>query len=229
MEFIPDMEEPKRVEEAKFINSLFKEIKSNDIFIVEMMYPKLGMKNAENQCFVRSEVYDMLVKATISLPSGYKIKIWDAWRPFALQRELYYKYSEDIIKEFKLEKCTDEQKNAVIKKFVSEPIEDTDVPPVHTTGGAVDVTIVDCYGNELEMGTEFDAFSDMTYTAYFEKEKNEQIRDNRRLLYNIMTKAGFTNIPSEWWHFDFGDCFWAYYNGKPAIYKGMFMKEDFNA
>ena len=45
---------------------------------------------------------------------------------------------------------------------------------------------------------------------------------------NVMTKAGFTNLPSEWWHYDYGDRFWAYYNKCSAIYEGVFTKEEIN-
>jgi D-alanyl-D-alanine dipeptidase len=42
---------------------------------------------------------------------------------------------------------------------------------------------------------------------------------NRRLLHNTMTDAGFVNLPSEWWHFDYGDQLWAWANKKDhAIY-----------
>ena len=72
----------------------FIEIKSNEVFKVEMQYPLLNMDNAEERCFVRIEVYDKLVEASKLLPKGYKFKILDAWRPFELQRELFFKYSE---------------------------------------------------------------------------------------------------------------------------------------
>ena len=109
---------------------------------------------------------------------------------------------------------------------MSEPIADPDVPPAHTTGGAVDITILDPEGYELDMGSGFDEFSDRTYTAFYEKSADENIKTNRRLLYSIMTNAGFTNLPSEWWHYDYGDRFWAYYMKKPALYRGIFTKGD---
>lgn len=226
MKRIPDVSEPERYEYRDFINSKFVEIKSGEYFDVQMQYPLLGMQNAEQRCLVREEVFEMLLKAAKTLPCGYRFKILDAWRPFALQQELYTAYSADIIKEFKLEGCSEEQRQGIISKFVSVPIDDHDTPPVHTTGGAVDLTIEDEGGKELEMGTGFDAFTDMTYTAFFEDGKNEIIRDNRRLLYQVMTDAGFTNLPSEWWHFDYGDRIWAFYNKKPAIYRGVFTKEE---
>lgn len=79
------------------------------------------------------------------------------------------------------------------------------------------------------MGTGFDSFSDKTRTDYYETNSIDlNIRNNRRILYNAMISAGFTNLPSEWWHFDFGDRFWGYYNNKPAIYEGVFDISEIN-
>ena len=226
MEQIPTVAEPRMYRESAFVDSGFIEIISDKRFDVQMKYPFLKMKNAEQGCYVRKEVYEMLCNAAEMLPVGMRLRIWDAWRPFALQQELYTEYADDIIREFELQNCSEEQQKAVIRKFVSEPIEEKDVPPVHTTGGAVDVTILDSNGNELEMGSGFDEFSDRTYTAYYENSKDERIRKNRRLLYGVMTKAGFSNLPSEWWHYDYGNRFWAYYNNQPAIYRGVCTKEE---
>lgn len=223
---IPKVNEPERYTSVSFISESFIEIKSNGVIDVCMQYPLLGLDNAENQCFVRREVYVKLIEATKLLPSGFKLRILDAWRPFLLQHELYEKYSKDIIKEFELEDHSEQHRKAVISRFVSAPVNDTVIPPVHTTGGAVDLTIIDSKGMELDMGSCFDEFTDRTYTAFYEKEKSASIRDNRRLLYHIMTSVGFTNLPSEWWHYDYGDRFWAYYNKKPAIYRGVFTKEE---
>ena len=228
---IPSVNNPEIYEEVSFIDSKFVKIEPDDLFHVEMKYPIMGMKNAEKGCFVREEVYKKLVEASKNLPEGYRFKIFDAWRPFLLQHELYEVYSAHIIREFGLERESSERRNEIIRHFVSDPVRDEKIPPVHTTGGAIDLTIEDEYGNELEMGTEFDAFTDKTYTDYFEKDVIAddniiKIRDNRRLLYKVMTEQGFTNLPSEWWHFDYGDRFWAYYNKKPALYKGIFTKGE---
>lgn len=227
MRSIPELSEPELYGDRDFGDFKFVEILSNDSITVDMQYPKLGMRYAEQHCYVREEVYQMLIDAANRLPTGYQFKIYDAWRPFALQQELYEVYSDKIINEFHLEGSSEEQKRAVIKKFVSEPVWDRDVPPVHTTGGAIDLTIIGKDGHELEMGTGFDAFSDKTCTSFFEKnEENVVVRNNRRILYHVMTEAGFTNLPSEWWHFDYGDRFWAFYNKKPALYRGAFTREE---
>lgn len=209
---------------ADFIDSRLVPLKNCEYYTISMQYPQLHMRNAETECLVREEVREMLVKASKALPSGYRLRIWDAWRPFSLQKELYDVYSDTIVHQFGCEGASDDEKQQLISKFVSRPVPDVMIPPVHTTGGAVDVTIIDDKGSELPMGTAFDAFTDMTNTDFFEDKGDDSIRDNRRLLYNAMTSAGFTNLPSEWWHYDYGDRFWAYYNKKPALYKGIFSR-----
>ena len=194
-----------------------------------MQYPVLGMKNAEPQCLMRKEAAERLFAAAKKLPKGYRFRIWDAWRPFALQQELYETYSMNIIRDFGLDQVSESERDAVIRGFVSEPVEDRETPPVHTTGGAVDLTILDASGKELDMGTAFDAFTEKTKTNFFEqadKEPLRTIRENRRLLCRVMLKEGFTNLPSEWWHFDYGDRFWADFKDKTAIYGGAFTKEE---
>lgn len=63
------------------------------------------------------------------------------------------------------------------------------------------------------MGTLFDDFTNRAWSNHFESyEDCEDVKKNRRILYNVMIMAGFTNLPSEWWHYDYGDKFWAYFN-----------------
>ena len=223
---IPEIHDPERYTESSFADSEFVKLENDDCFDICMQYPILGMDNAECDCFVRIEVYELLKKAAGNLPNGYRFRILDAWRPFALQKELYEDYSLAITDQFGLAEKTEADRNAFIRKFVSDPVYDKDVPPVHTTGGAVDITIIGPDGNGLDMGSGFDEFSDRTYTAFYEASDNENIKNNRRLLYNIMTGAGFTNLPSEWWHYDYGDRFWAYYNKRPALYRGVFTRNE---
>ncbi len=79
----------------------------------------------------------------------------------------------------------------------------------------------------LAMGTDFDEFSERARTRFYEerwKAGDQTISEehlcakNRRILYNAMIKAGFTNYPDEWWHFDYGNQFWGKITGCNAIY-----------
>lgn len=229
MNRIPSISAPQLFTSVKISCSRFVRLNDTDSFDISMQYPLMKMKNSVSDCFVREEVFDKLLKVSKALDGRYRLKILDAWRPLALQYELYYTYRELILKEFRLENEDDNLQSEIINKFVSYPSDDFMVPPVHTTGGAVDLTLTDINGNELEMGTGFDSFSDKTRTDYYETNSIDlNIRNNRRILYNAMISAGFTNLPSEWWHFDFGDRFWGYYNNKPAIYEGVFDISEIN-
>ena len=224
-ESIPYSEEPKQCLIRKLANSPFVELTDGVEFDVKMQYPILLLENAEKQCFVRKEVKERLLEAQSKLPGGILIRIWDAWRPFALQEELYDKYSRKLIEQFCLEKYGEEERKRYIRQYISEPHKDEIMVPVHTTGGAVDVTLVREDGTELNMGTSFDSFSEKAHTYYYEKGEEKEIQKNRRMLYHAMCSSGFTNLPSEWWHYDYGDRFWAYYSGNAVMYEGVFTKE----
>ena len=64
-----------------------------------------------------------------------------------------------------------------------------------------------------------------SFTAAFESEEC-QARDNRRILYNAMLNVGFTNYPSEWWHYDFGDLFWGAMTQEDVIYPSVYSIDD---
>lgn len=223
---VPDNVDPGRYECTNFKESKFIELKSSELFDVQLQYPIKEMKYAEERCYVREEVFERLHRVARLLPHGYKLRIWDAWRPFKLQLELYESYSKDILSFYDLQNSTIEEQKAYINRFVSFPEDNREIPPVHTTGGAVDLTIIDENGDELDMGTSFDSFSNLTYTSSYEGENNSLIKNNRRLLYHVMISVGFTNLPSEWWHYDFGDRYWAYYKKEPALYRGVFTIDE---
>lgn len=224
---IPDMEEPKIWRDCAFVSSKLVELKSMDGIDVQMQYPLLRMKHAYERCLLREEAYDRLLLARKRLPKGLHFVIWDAWRPFELQKELFELYSAELIQNMRMEQMTKEEQNKIITKYVSEPVENRELPPVHTTGGAIDLTLADESGKLLNMGTGFDSFLEATHSGYFEKPLTDtEVRDNRRILYETMTGVGYTAYAEEWWHFDYGDRFWAFYNRCPAIYNGIFTKEE---
>ena len=81
---------------------------------------------------------------------------------------------------------------------------------IHSFGMAVDITLVDRSGNELDMGTPFDDLSERSHPALEDEmlargELSAEQIANRRLLRAAMIPGGFTGISSEWWHFDCGD------------------------
>ena len=232
-EKIPNVQTIEIYEDNNFIDSEFIEIsdaiKINDEvkIVVDLQYPKLGMKNSINRCFIRKEAYERLLEASTYLPKGIGFKILDVYRPWNLQNELYYVYKPIIIEQFNLEGLPEEEQNKTISQYISLPSKNELLPPLHTTGGSIDLSLIDLTtGKELDLGIKFDEFSDKTNSNAYENTNNDEVKNNRRLLYNVMTKAGFTNLPSEIWHYDYGNRAWAFYKKQPAIYKGVFNVED---
>lgn len=186
-------------------------------------YYEQGIKGSIDLCPMRKGVADRLKKALFLLPEGYTFKIFDAWRPYDVQYSLYYNYFGVLADSGKYDECTVKELHKVTRTFVSFPKKGEEVSYVHSSGGAVDLTIIDENGRELDMGSGFDEFTDRSNTDYYEvHEIDEHVRQNRRLLYHVMSESGFVNLPSEWWHFDYGDKFWAHYTGKPVLYKSLY-------
>jgi D-alanyl-D-alanine dipeptidase len=117
---------------------------------------------------------------------GYTLKVWDAYRPAWAERELWHATAE--------------------KAYVADPR----YPSRHNRGTTVDVTLVDEEGNELEMPTPFDEFSERAGRSY--QGMTAAAKANMDLLTEVMVRNGFSTIGNEWWHFD--DAQWRDY---PAV------------
>ena len=81
---------------------------------------------------------------------------------------------------------------------------------IHSFGMAVDITLVDSNGQELDMGTSFDDMTELSHPAFesamlLRGELSATQIGNRQLLRDAMVQGGFIGINSEWWHFDCGD------------------------
>ncbi|MBO5388690.1 MAG: M15 family metallopeptidase [Lachnospiraceae bacterium] len=183
-------------------------------------YYKEGIPGSYKDCYARESVVEKLVNVNKSLPNGFKLLVYDAYRPICIQQRLWNYYRQNI--KNNNPKLNDEELDFKTSFFVSKPSYDEFKPSLHNTGGAVDLTILGPDGKELNMGTKFDDFSDKAWTNHFEEfTEDTEVRDNRRLLYWSMINAGFTNLPSEWWHYDYGDKFWAFFNKTNAKYRGI--------
>ena len=156
------------------------------------------------------------------IQDGYKLvplnfKIWDGWRPREVQLVLYMNFWATV--EAQHPDWTDDQIRELVGTYVAIA-SDPKCIPNHSTGGSVDLTLVDVCGAELNMGTGFDHFGPEAAALYYEHlDGNEAVRNNRRLLRKSLTHADFRFDEDEWWHFDFGNQIWAMEFDKPiAIY-----------
>ena len=127
---------------------------------------------------------DILRKRRLDL----HLVVYDAARPRTIQEQMWA-----VVE------------NTDLEDFVANPNKRGGGP--HNYGIAVDVTLVDCAGHPLPMGSEYDYFGDRARVdiepQLFEKgEITYRELQNRKLLREIMTEAGWLTISSEWWHFN---------------------------
>ncbi|MEF2144851.1 MAG: M15 family metallopeptidase [Desulfovibrionaceae bacterium] len=136
------------------------------------------------RCYLRRDVAQRLARAQEVLrPLGLGLKIFDGYRPFRVQERFW-------------ELVPDE-------RYVARPKRENGVIIVgsrHNLGAAVDVSLVDAAGNDLEMPTDYDDFSDKARPDW--DGTSDTAKKNRALLLKVMQDAGFTVYPTEWWHYD---------------------------
>lgn len=184
------------------------------------MYFLQNIPGSINDCYVREGVAKRLLSACELLPEYHYFVVFDAWRPKQVQMALFNQLKEEL----EAQGLKEELLRQKLSTFVDIPSDNPINPSNHLTGGAIDLTI----GTEkgiLNMGTDFDDFSEMSRTNAYEKINitsiQKEIRNNRRLLQEIMQNAGFTNYEEEWWHFDYGNQNWGKKTGFPAFYGGV--------
>jgi len=132
-----------------------------------------------SRCYLRQETADKLVRANREFQTmGYRIKIFDAYRPYAVQKMLWAKVAKKY------------------RPFIADPAYGSR----HNRGVAVDITLVDKAGGEVEMPTGFDQFGPACHRNY--QGSSPAAMENRRLLTEVMTRHGFLPEDIEWWHFD---------------------------
>jgi zinc D-Ala-D-Ala dipeptidase len=180
-------------------------------------YAKLGAPYGEKSpFFVRQEILDRLIQADSTLQKlqpGWKIQIFDAYRPVAVQQFMVDYTLTELVNAngLKLETLSETQKEEFLKQvyqFWAMPNPNPETPPPHSTGAAIDVTLIDESGNVINMGSEIDEISERSFPNHFPP--NSEYYRNRQILKNAMISAGFKQHWNEWWHFSHGDQIWAW-------------------
>lgn len=164
--------------------------------------------------FARLSVAEMLVAATKFLPKGLRFYIKEAYRPLSVQQHAFHRTLNELKQRFPHLGQVD--LIAETAKYVAPP----EVAP-HPTGGAIDVTLIDSHGVELDLGTPFNASPHDTDQATYTDATHisSQARENRQILSYALQSVGFVNYFTEWWHWSFGDRYWAVMSHeKKALY-----------
>ncbi len=141
-------------------------------FVEEKMYDC-------GRCFMRPNAARALVAAHQALQKqGYGLKMFDCYRPRPVQQKLWDKVPNP--------------------NYVARPWKGSE----HNRGVAVDLTIVDENGEQLDMGTKYDFFGKEAHT-YYSNFENDAVIKNRQLLRRTLRKYGFQHIRTEWWHYSY--------------------------
>jgi len=181
---------------------------------VSVVVPEVATRTRPT--WVRASVAHMLAAAQRRLPSGYRLKVISSLRSLDHQKALYENYLAQLARRHPEWPKSRLRREA--NKFFAPP--DSKHPPGHTTGGAVDVTIVGSDGQDLDMTSVIreGASQAETFPTY-SKLITPRAAKNRQLLIEVMSAAGFSNYPGEWWHWSYGDSAWALRTGHEcAIY-----------
>ena len=168
-------------------------------------------KKAENFC-VRPMVAFKLYLAGQMLPKGYKFKLFETYRSRDKQLALWDNEVARIRKENP--DMTEKEVLKLANLGIANPYE---LGSGHQTGGAVDITICDSKGRELDMGTAY-LTTDNPKTITSAKGLTFQQYKNRYLLKNTLAKVGLVNYPLEWWHFSFGEQEWGALTSQKKTY-----------
>lgn len=195
-----------------------------DKFSLELPHPyvKLGAEYGDRSPYcLRQGVIQALLEAQFILEKRYpqwKIRIYDAYRPVGVQQYMVNYTFDSLVESLGLQEqqLSSQQRQSLWSKVYrlwAAPSLDRKMPPPHSTGAAVDVTIVDERGEILNMGGEIDELSERSHPDYYlsdEDGEKQHFHFNRQLLHKVMTNAGFLQHPYEWWHFSLGDQMWAW-------------------
>lgn len=195
-----------------------------ELFGVESPHPyaKVGAPYGERSpYYLRETVLNSLIAAQNQLQqkhSHWRIQIFDAYRPVEVQQFMVdYTFSETAQAQgLNPNSLTEEQREEILDQVYqiwAVPSFELATPPPHSTGAAVDVTLVDERGNAVDMGSPIDEMSLRSHPNYYANTSDpieQQYHTNRQLLKDIMLAANFMRHPQEWWHFSQGDQLWAH-------------------
>lgn len=170
---------------------------------------------------MRKTVFEKLCRAQKDLPTGWRFRLYEGFRSLEVQKMLFDQEYQRVSTRYP--QGTSEEHFHETTRLVSPVINfdgSKNIPP-HNTGAAIDIEILTETNDLLDMGMAAKDWiivnPELCQTDCQLISKNAQ--KNRRLLLDLMQSHGFVNYPTEWWHFSYGDRYWAYHqNAKTAIY-----------
>ncbi|MEU1728241.1 M15 family metallopeptidase [Nonomuraea sp. NPDC005692] len=164
---------------------------------------------------LRAGLLDRLEQAESSLPDGFHLLIVEGYRPIATQRRIFEGYRAELLTTYP--DMTPDESYIAASRYVS-PVE---VAP-HTAGAAVDLTLCAPDGTEYDMGTQVNDNPEESGGACYTAAAGipAEARAHRKILAAALEPVGLVNYPTEWWHWSYGDRYWAMSTGAAAALYG---------
>ncbi|RZM78892.1 M15 family metallopeptidase [Leptolyngbya iicbica] len=175
--------------------------------------------------WVRQSVAIALHQAQQTLQTqhpGWQLQIFDAYRPLAVQQFMVDYTAQELAQQqgLNLAQISDAERQALmaqVYQFWALPSPNPKTPPPHSTGAAIDLSLVDETGQPIDMGSPIDEVSARSHPDHFQHQMDaysQQVHRHRVLLRQAMKAAGFEQHPNEWWHFSLGDQMWGWLKAK---------------
>ena len=164
---------------------------------------------------LRAEVVDRLAEAQRRLPDGLALLVVEGHRPPELQRRYFDEYRDQLRRS--RPELSPDALDLATSRYISPPA----VAP-HCAGAAVDLTLRTADGVELDLGTPVNATPEESDGGCYTDSPRVlgAARENRQVLATALRSVGLVNYPTEWWHWSYGDRYWALSTGAPAALCG---------
>lgn len=196
-------------------------VKENHDLLIDLRHqtkikigPSPEIPNNTDYTKMRKTVYEKLLHAQELLEPGMYFCLYECYRSLSLQKMLFdnrFKIIQLLNPKWSHEKIFTET-----TKMVSPVINldgSKNIPP-HSTGAAIDVYLIDGDGDALDMGIHPKDWIEDTDDSISFTESNKissEAKKNRQIMTNALSQVGFVNYPTEYWHWSYGDRYWAYH------------------
>lgn len=188
--------------------------------------PSPEIPNNQDYTYLRKTVYEKLKQAQSKLPKGLKFCLYEGYRSLNLQEIIFTKHYANVKQ--RNPDWTEKDIFLETTKLVSpviNPDHTQNIPP-HSTGAAIDVYLINAQGKPIDMGIhpkdwmmDKDGQLSLTASTYITNEAKK----NRQIMNDALSTVGFVNYPTEYWHWSYGDRYWAYMiSNSQAIYGNTF-------
>jgi D-alanyl-D-alanine dipeptidase len=183
--------------------------------VPELRVDTLMRDDEGDYAHLRIGVVDRLVHAQTLLPGGFRLLLVEGFRPPPVQLSIFESYADTLRAAHP--DWTPQHVRTMASRYVSPP----EIAP-HSAGAAIDLTLADADGIALDMGTVINATPEESDGGCYTDADiiSASAKEHRRVLGTALDAAGLVNYPTEWWHWSYGDRYWARATGAPSALYG---------